>query len=82
MVVAAILLIFAYSMIFVGACSPVHCRMTLAFVGILCILLSYIAGFGICFINDMEVTNIHNLIPFLLLGIGVDDMFVLCNALD
>ena len=76
------MLIFAYSMIFLGACSPVHCRMTLAFVGIMCIFLSYLAGFGICFINDMEVTNIHNLIPFLLLGIGVDDMFVLCNALD
>ena len=28
------------------------------------------------------MTSIHNLIPFLLLGVGVDDMFVLCNAID
>ena len=78
----SIVLIVSYSMLFLGSCSPIHCRLTLALVGIVCIFLSYLAGFGLCFINDLEVTNIHNLIPFLLLGIGVDDMFVLCNAVD
>ena len=28
------------------------------------------------------MAGVHNLMPFLLIGIGVDDMFVICNALD
>ena len=56
--------------------------MVLAISGLLCIILSYLTGFSICFMYGYEVTNIHNFIPFLLLGIGVDDMFVLCNAVD
>ena len=75
-------LIFVYSVSFLGSCSPVHCRLTLALWGIFCIIMSYLTGFGICFMYEYEVTNIHNFIPFLLLGVGVDDMFVLCNAVD
>ena len=28
-----------------------------------------------------EVSGVHNLMPFLLIGIGVDDMFVIANAI-
>lgn len=31
---------------------------------------------------DYKTAGIHELIPFLLVGIGVDDIFVICNALD
>ena len=78
----ALLLIVMYSVIFMGGCSPIHCRVALAIFGVFCIILSYLTGFGICFMYGYEVTNIHNFIPFLLLGVGVDDMFVLCNAVD
>ena len=40
------------------------------------------AGFGICYLYDWKGTELTNIIPVLVLGIGVDDMFVICNALD
>jgi predicted RND superfamily exporter protein len=36
----------------------------------------------IAFALGHKFSNIHSLLPFLLLGIGVDDMFVVCNAVD
>mmetsp|Transcript_37046 Transcript_37046/g.48687 ORF Transcript_37046/g.48687 Transcript_37046/m.48687 type:complete len:150 (+) Transcript_37046:187-636(+) len=40
------------------------------------------AGFGFCYIIGLKKSEIHDTLPILLLGIGVDDMFVLCNAMD
>lgn len=34
------------------------------------------------FLLGGEVSGIQNLLPFLLIGIGVDDMFVIANAVD
>ena len=34
------------------------------------------------FATGGEVSGVHNLMPFLLIGIGVDDMFVIANAID
>ena len=31
---------------------------------------------------DFKWSEVHDTLPILMLGIGVDDMFVLCNALD
>ena len=69
-------------MVFMGACSPIHCRITISFVGIICIVISVAAGFGICAVFGFEQTIAHQALPILMLGIGVDDMFVVCNALD
>jgi len=46
------------------------------------VLLSYTSSFGLLSICGMKVTGIHNLLPFLLIGIGADDMFVVVNAVD
>ena len=45
-------------------------------------LLSVAAGFGVCFLYDWKGTEMSGVIPILILGIGVDDMFVICNAID
>ena len=59
-----------------------HCRVVMALTGLVCMAIAYITGFAICFSLDMKVAGIHDLIPFLLIGIGVDDIFVMCNAVD
>ena len=51
-------------------------------IGLVCVGISYASGFGLIFLLGGQTAGVHNLMPFLLLGIGVDDMFVICNALD
>ena len=71
-----------YTFNFLGTYSPMHCRCTVAFAGLICVLLSYFAGFGFMYIVGGKTTGVHQLMPFLLIGIGADDMFVMCNAVD
>lgn len=78
----ATFLVGGYTILFLGSCSPIHCRALSSLVGLLCIGISYFSGFGIMFIFGGEVAGVHNLMPFLLIGIGVDDMFVIANAVD
>lgn len=65
-----------------GSFSPIHCRGAAALITLLCVILSYTASTGICFILGGRVAGVHNLLPFLLIGIGVDDMFVISAAID
>ena len=45
-------------------------------------MLSVQGGFGFCGMLDLRLSEVHDTMPILMLGIGVDDMFVICNALD
>ena len=47
--------------------------------GIMVVLLSVGSAFGLCAYLKIGMTELHPVIPFLLLGIGVDDMFVIEN---
>lgn len=78
----AVSLIGFYCILFLGSCSPMHCRVVIASMGLICIAIAYVTGFAVCFMFDKKTAGIHELIPFLLVGIGVDDIFVICNALD
>ena len=80
-VIAAFLCV-AYCALFLGSCSPLHCRAKVALAGIFCIILACASGFGICFIYDWKGSEMTTIVPVLMLGIGVDDMFVICNAID
>lgn len=71
-----------YSLIVLGTCSPIGCRSAAAIIGVLCSLLAYGCSFGLCSIFGLDNTGIHNLLPFLLLGIGVDDMYVITAVAD
>jgi Niemann-Pick C1 protein len=75
-------MVMFYTIIFLGSCSPVHMRSCVALFGLMCTGLAYILGYSICGTFGEQTAGIHGLMPFLLLGIGVDDMFVICNALD
>ena len=48
----------------------------------MCIIIAVVAGFSICINLGIEMNDSHEAMPILMLGIGVDDMFVICNALD
>ena len=57
-------------------------RVLLALMGILVIGMSLGSAFGFCFFTGLEFGELHSSIPFLLLGIGVDDLYVIVQALN
>ena len=53
----------------------------MALTGIIVVLFSLGASFGFCFHVGLFFADLHPAIPFLILGIGVDDMFVIAQAI-
>ena len=48
--------------------------------GLFSVLMALVTSYGICSILGFFISPLHNFIPFLLLGLGVDDMFVIVQA--
>lgn len=82
LIFGAIIFVGFYTFLFLGNFSPMHCRCLVALCGLICVLLAYTSGFGLLYYCQMKTTGVHQLMPFLLIGIGVDDMFVMCNSVD
>ena len=57
-------------------------QVVLSFLGIVVIGMSLGASLGFCFYIGLIWGEMHPSIPFLLLGIGVDDMYVIVQAFD
>lgn len=76
------IVVFSYLILNLGSCSPVHMRATIALGGLFSIILSYLMGQGVSGLLGYEKAAVHSLLAFLLIGIGADDMFVICNAMD
>lgn len=45
-------------------------------------MMAYAASFGVCSLMGLKISNMHPLLPFLLLGIGADDMYVITAVVD
>ena len=78
----AIFMVGFYTCFNLGGLSPIHCRCNVTVCGLLCVMVCYLAGFSIAFNIGYKQSGVHNLMAFLLIGIGVDDMFVVANAID
>jgi len=75
------MLIFSYIVIaFQRKCDSVQSSFALALCGFLCILLSIGAGFGLAMLFGFGFGNSHAFLPFLLLGIGADALFIIISA--
>jgi hypothetical protein len=65
-----------------GSSAVVRSRFGLSVAGLVLVFLSVFAGFGICAgLREMWVA-IHGLFPFALVGIGINDMFLLTSSFD
>ena len=78
----SILMVGSYISFNIGGLSPIHCRCSVSFWGLICVLICYIGGFSVAFNLGYKMSGVHSLLPFLLIGIGGDDMFVIANAID
>ena len=59
-----------------------ECRLWLAVVGLLSILLGLVVAMGLSSLLSLPYTPMHAILPFLCLGIGIDDMFVIMQCLS
>lgn len=57
-------------------------RWTMSFSALMLVALSTVAGFGVASLAGLLYGPVHSVLPFVLLGIGVDDAFVIANAFD
>lgn len=76
------LLIVTYSFLVLGGMSPILFRSLTALIGVLVVALSLTCGYGIAFAFGLKVSRFHDILPFMIMGIGVDDMFVIVNTVD
>ncbi len=68
-------IVFAYVMIMLGKFSCIEQRAYLAISSISGIIMGIIVAYGFCSSIGLFYGPMHNVLPFLLLGIGIDDMF-------
>ena len=62
--------------------NPLMGHSLLANVGILAVGLGVISGFGLCLLAGSTFVSIVGVLPFLVLSIGIDDMFIFVDELD
>ena len=77
-----IIIAITYGVLFLGSLSPIHCRTVLTVTGLITVFISVYAGFGFSLMCGFVKDDFHEILYVLLMGVGIDDMFVICNALD
>ncbi|XP_072939386.1 patched domain-containing protein 3-like [Epargyreus clarus] len=72
-----IALMFIYVVCAISRFNWVEIRLTLGSVGLLNVGMAYISAVAWCSIIGIPFGPVHSSLPFLLMGLGVDDMFVM-----
>ena len=76
------MLLIAYVQIMLGRFNCVEQRALLTVAGILGVIMGVIMSYGLCSAIGLFYSTMHSVLPFLLLGIGIDDMFVIVQCWD
>jgi len=75
-------LITIYVIVMIGRCNMIQQRIYLSLMGISVVGQALLSSYGICYYLGFFYGPVHPILPFLLLGIGVDDMFVIMQNLE
>ena len=78
--VAGSLLIFTYVCVNLGKFNSVEQRVWLSVAGILAVAMGTASSLGVCQLLGFPWSQMNNLLPFLMLGVGIDDMFVIMQS--
>lgn len=65
----------------IGKCNALEQRIYLSIMGVFVVGQAILSSYGVCFYLGYPYGPIHSILPFLLLGIGVDNMFVIMQSL-
>lgn len=74
-------LIAVYLMTMIGKCNALEQRIYLSVMGVSVVGQAILSSYGLCYYLGYSYGPIHSILPFLLLGIGVDNMFVIMQSL-
>jgi predicted RND superfamily exporter protein len=75
-------IIMIYAIFIFSRCHPVKSRVLLAISGCASVGLSIAVAYGFTALLGFKLNPVVQVLPFVLIGIGVDDMFVLTAALE
>ena len=62
--------------------NPLTGHSLLACAGVLAVALGILAGFGLAMLTGTTFLNMAGVLPFLVIGIGIDDIFIIVDELD
>lgn len=82
MVNVSMLMLILYCSIMIGQCRRGKTRVALSVLGVLTVGLAIGGSMGICSAMNLFYSPLASVLPFLLLGLGVDDMFVIAISYD
>ncbi|KAG7160185.1 NPC intracellular cholesterol transporter 1-like 1 [Homarus americanus] len=72
--------VFLYVVIMLGKFNMVEQRPVLSLLGLSCVGMAVSVSYGICSVMNIPYGPVNSILPFLLLGLGIDDMFVIMQA--
>ena len=75
------IIVFIYIMFMLGKFNSVEQRAYLSLLGVVAILLGIAVSYGVCQLFGVWYGPMNSILPFMLLGIGIDDMFVIVQGL-
>jgi len=75
-------LITIYVIVMIGRCNAMQQRIYLSLMGISVVGQAILSSYGVCYYMGFFYGPVHPILPFLLLGIGVDDMFIIMQNLE
>ena len=76
------MIVFVYVMVMLGRFNCLELRSNLTVAGIMGVIMGIVVSYGFCSAVGLFFGPMHSVLPFLLLGIGIDDMFVIVQCWD
>jgi len=77
---AGYVLMFCYASVMMGRVNCLEHRTMLAVAGIVGVVMGIVVSYGLCSGVGLFYGPMHSVMPFLMLGIGIDDMFVIVQS--
>jgi len=80
LLMAGTIVVFMYVQLMLGKFNMVEQRAFLSMMGLASVGMAILVSFGLCAALGVFYGPVHSILPFLLLGIGIDDMFVITQC--
>ncbi|KAF2346973.1 Protein patched/dispatched [Trinorchestia longiramus] len=80
LLIVGYVVVFIYIQIMLGKFNGIETRPFLSLMGIVAVQLSIVVSYGLSSAFGQMFTPVNNILPFLVLGLGIDDMFVIMQA--